>query len=91
MKEFRWNLGSSRPLSFLSTNKIDENICHDSSTIKLKDEKRCLCCEATEHLLDLSEIDLDHPDTDLVSAIKEMQGALIWIIENMNWPAGEKW
>lgn len=97
MEELTQNWGSSHPLRFLISEKINEkkklveNLCHDSFTIKLKNEERCLSCEASEHIFALSGMDLDHPDTDLLSTMKEMHGSLMWILENINWPDGNKW
>ncbi len=51
-----------------------------------EDKERCLDCEAKSHWARLQELNLN----DVKESLNKMQDALIWILENTDYPVGEE-
>jgi len=72
--------GSPHPLRFLVGEKA----------IDLKSKEiTCTYCEAQSYIKILENINLDHPDTDIISTLKDLKDSLLFILYNTNWPVGE--
>ena len=70
---------SSIPIRFLTESK---EIGKDTSDA-------CIDCEAKTQWRILQEINLDNPNPDLIDAMKKIQDALIFVLENTDWPVSD--
>lgn len=79
--------GSSTPIRFLEESTP---IVKDALVIDLKKKENvCIDCEAQSHWIILQKINLDNPNIDFIDSIKKIKDALIFVLENTDWPVGD--